>query len=173
MKRYKYLLSGKEKEKTWNILETMLKSDGHRTEIASIADEDEVLQEIYSNENLFKINDGYLIFATNDPMTGNKVKLKDKVMSKFVESCLRSDEDLQKYIKELSVDTLMDYFRLWNHKTDQQPCVFVPEHLTDEYIQRLGLDAITHVMVDPKDDSDGYMEYEDIRNRVSKLSKFN
>ncbi|XP_062621392.1 uncharacterized protein LOC134282982 [Saccostrea cucullata] len=79
--------------------------------------------------------------------------VRHQVMSYFVKNCLITDEDYGNYIKLSSADSLLDYARPWWYVDDvinicHQKVLFLPRSLDDLFIQRLGLDALRHVMVE-------------------------
>lgn len=171
------------KESNWPILLTILTSKGYRIKRPSEADIQPVPQvvrnylrisDIEYNESLKRIKSNNSVFK----ITGKDIKfassgIKQAVMSKFVESCLKSDEDLQTYIETSSTDSLMEYCRLWNYRRDEgKACLFIPEKIKDEYIRRLNEDAVFHVMVEEREDSDGRQTYIDTRDMISKLREY-
>ncbi|XP_062612168.1 uncharacterized protein LOC134273953 [Saccostrea cucullata] len=171
-------------EYVWSILLTILMSSGYKMKIPTDTDwydpifeirekflglkeknckqQKEALKESIKKENLFEHVDGYLEFIS--PV------VKENVMSRFIKNYLKSDEVLAEYIKTTAEDSLKEYCRLWGYKREEgEKCIFIPESLTNMFIERLSHDAITHVMVEKRADSDGVERYETYRNKVSEL----
>ncbi|XP_056016434.1 uncharacterized protein LOC125676855 isoform X2 [Ostrea edulis] len=75
-------------------------------------------------------------------------EIRHQVMSYFVLNCLKTDEDYKNYIRLSSVDSLLEYVRPWTYTGGgQERCLYLTEILLDDFIEKLGLDAIRHVMV--------------------------
>ncbi|XP_056016435.1 uncharacterized protein LOC125676865 [Ostrea edulis] len=75
-------------------------------------------------------------------------EIRHQVMSYFVLNCLTTDEDYKNYIRLSSVDSLLEYVRPWTYEVGgKERCLYLTEILLDDFIEKLGLDAIRHVMV--------------------------
>ncbi|XP_056015275.1 uncharacterized protein LOC125656640 [Ostrea edulis] len=161
---------------TWPVLLGILMSDGYKikNDIATTpmvkgrflnisADQyNKALEEIKSKRNIVEINEEHVTFASPG--------IKHAVMCSFVESCLKSDEDLESYIEESSTDSLMEYYRLWSYKRDEkEACLFIPEKFREKYIKRLNQNVIIHVMVENRADSDGKRRTTKTRKYISEL----
>lgn len=124
----------------------------------------EALNQIKSKVDVFKTSEEHVTFAS----TG----IKHAVMCRFVDSCLKTDEDLKTYIEQFSTDSLMEYCRLWDYKRDdKETCVFISPKFRDAFIKRLDQDVIMHVMVEGRADSDEKPSYIETRNKISELRK--
>ncbi|XP_056015402.1 uncharacterized protein LOC130053005 [Ostrea edulis] len=116
----------------------------------SIVDEHDVIKELIENDKVltYQKNNSSVGFASDD--------VRHQVMSYFVQNCLNTVEDYENYFRLSSVDSLLEYVRTWwyNRDTDER-CMYLTEGLEESFIKRLGIDAIRHIMVEFREDSDG------------------
>jgi hypothetical protein len=131
-----------------------------------LSDIDPVTQSKDYDEVLTTEGDKNIRFASDE--------IRHQVMSYFVLNCLKTDDDYKNYIMLSSVDSLLEYVRPWHHKRDkEEQCLYLPETLLNDFIKKLDLDAIRHIMV--VNNHYGEMHESkviEIRNSIKKNGKF-
>ncbi|XP_056015401.1 uncharacterized protein LOC125652354 isoform X2 [Ostrea edulis] len=115
----------------------------------SIVDEHDVIKELIENDKVltYQKNNSSVGFASDD--------VRHQVMSYFVQNCLNTVEDYENYFRLSSVDSLLEYVRTWLYIRDtDERCMYLTEGLEESFIKGLGIDAIRHIMVEDREDSD-------------------
>ncbi|XP_056015088.1 uncharacterized protein LOC125676201 [Ostrea edulis] len=112
------------------------------------AEEDDVLVEDLMKEKVLEVDEINNVMFVSDAV-------RHLVMSFFVRNCLQTDDDYKKYLNLSSVDSLMEYSRIWRYSPKEgERCTYIPESMEELFIRRLGINAILHVMVEEREDID-------------------
>lgn len=130
------------------------------------AKEDDLLvDELIKKDKVLEVDEtNNVVFVSDD--------VRHTVMSFFVRSCLKTEWDYGRYLNLSSVDSLLEYVRTWWYNADEERCLHLPESMEELFIRRLGVDAIRHVMVDEKNDSEDKDRSTEMRETVSETCKF-
>ncbi|XP_048769292.2 uncharacterized protein LOC125675587 isoform X2 [Ostrea edulis] len=125
------------------------------------AKEDDLLvDELIEKDKVLEVDEtNNVVFVSDD--------VRHTVMSFFVRSCLKTEWDYVRYLNLSSVDSLLEYVRTWWYNADEERCLHLPESMEELFIRRLGVDAIRHVMVDEKNDSEDKDRSTEMRETVS------
>jgi hypothetical protein len=136
----------------------------------STVDGIDVVKELTETDKVltYQVDNGAVSFVSDD--------VRHQVMSYFVLNCLTTVQDYENYIRLSSVDSLLEYVRTWWYKRDKgERCLYLPEGLEETFVRRLGIDAVRHVMVEGRVDSDGQPSrgrHDPVINKVRTARKF-
>ncbi|XP_062576896.1 uncharacterized protein LOC134238800 [Saccostrea cucullata] len=103
-------------------------------------EDDLLIEELVENDKVLIRNNtlNNVKFATDD--------VRHQVMSYFVRTCLVTDEDYINYINLSSVDSLLEYVRVWrNGNVEEERVLHLPERIENIYIKKLDVHILCHV----------------------------
>lgn len=68
-------------------------------------------------------------------------------MHAYVVKKLLTNDDMKNFIKDASVDCLLEYGRPWLYtRKEEESCFFIPEDMEEFYFEKLGYVAIKHML---------------------------